>query len=209
LKEPLRHRQSYSHNDSGKSSLIAALLRLLDLESGTIFIDGLDLQVIPRGLIRERLITIPQDPFMLNGSVRLNVDPSGTVVDDLIIEALTKVHLWPIIETRGGLDADLNTQPLSQGQQQLFCLGRAMLRQGKVLILDEATSSVDTETDKLMQEIIREEFKDRTIITVAHRLNTILDADRILVMDSGQVVEYDAPQALLSRDSAFRALHGR
>lgn len=154
------------------------------------------------------MIAIPQDPFILNGSVRLNADPSGKVPDDLIIDALSKIHLWPVILSRGGLDTDLNLQPLSQGQQQLFCLARAMLRKSKILILDEATSNVDHETDQLMQKIIRQEFKSHTVITVAHRLDTILDADKIAVMDSGKLVEFDSPHALLARDSIFRELRG-
>lgn len=197
---------------SGKSSLLATLLRLLDLApgSGTIFIDGVDIQVLPRELIRERIVAIPQDPFMLNGTVRLNMDPHGKVPDDLIVDVLSKLRLWPIIQGRGGLNADINAQPLSQGQQQLFCLGRAMLRKGmKILVLDEATSNVDKETDQVMQKIIREEFRAQTIITIAHRLDTIMDSDRIAVFDSGRLVEFDRPGALLGRESVFKTLTGR
>jgi len=193
---------------SGKSSLLLTILRLLDLESGDITIDGLNLSTIPREVIRSRLIAIPQEPFMLPGSVRLNADPTATVSDEKIILALVKIGLWRILEARGGLDAGIQDQPLSHGQQQLFCLARAMLRKSKVLILDEATSNVDAEADKLMQRLIREEFKEHTIITVAHRLDTIIDSDVIAVLDQGRLVEFDSPGHLLARDSEFRRLYG-
>jgi ATP-binding cassette, subfamily C (CFTR/MRP), member 1 len=194
---------------SGKSSLLLALLRLLDLKSGTIIVDGLDLRTIPRELIRSRMIAVPQDPFILNNSVRGNIDPSRSILDEHIINALTKVHLWSIIESRGGLDQDMKSQPFSQGQQQLFCLARAMLRESRILILDEATSNVDLETDKWMQEIIRKEFKGHTVITVAHRMETILDSDVVAVLDKGVLVEFGSPEELLSRPSLFKKLNSR
>ncbi|KAF4624451.1 hypothetical protein G7Y89_g13720 [Cudoniella acicularis] len=195
---------------SGKSSLLSVLLRILDNSSGTITIDGLDLSTIPREIIRSRILAIPQEPFILSGTVRLNADPFKLVSDDLIIAALTKVGLWTILESRGGLDAEMTANPLSQGQQQIFCLARAMLRRGnRILVLDEATSNVDAETDGVMQRLIREEFKEWTIITVAHRLDTILDSDKILVLDKGVIVENDSPDELLARKGAFWELRGR
>ncbi len=178
------------------------------MDSGTITIDGLDLQMLPRELIRSRMVAIPQDPFLLNGTIRLNADPTSTIADELIIAAMTKIHLWDILEARGGLDAEMTKEPLSHGQQQLFCLGRSLLRNGsKILILDEATSSTDVETNRLMQELIRVEFKHHTIITVAHRLDTILDSDKVAVLDGGRLVEFDNPKTLLAKDSAFRKLY--
>ncbi|KAM5475676.1 hypothetical protein MauCBS54593_001368 [Microsporum audouinii] len=193
---------------SGKSSLLLALLRLLNLDSGSIVIDGYDLKSLPRDLIRNRLVAIPQEPFFLSESVRINADPSGKSSDQAIIEALKKTQIWTVLEKRGGLDTHMKEQPLSRGEQQLFCLARTMLRSGKVLILDEATSNVDAETDKLMQQIIREEFQDYTIITVAHRLDTIMDSDMVAVLDKGRIVEYSSPQDLLSRPSMFADLVG-
>ena len=194
---------------SGKSTLLSTLLRLLDLDSGAIKVDGYDLSVIPREIIRTRMIAIPQDPFILSGTVRLNAEPTSLCTNEEITSALEKVRLWPVLLTRGGLDADLKEQPLSHGQQQLFCLARAMLRNGRILILDEATSNVDGESDRLMQKIIREEFGKHTILTVAHRLETIMDADRVVVMDEGRIVEVGEPGELLKDEgSRFRRLHG-
>ncbi|CZR60647.1 related to multidrug resistance protein [Phialocephala subalpina] len=203
---------------SGKSTLLSVLLRLVDMTAGTIKIDNLDLSLLPRETIRSRITAIPQDPFILAGSVRLNADPTSTSSDSDIITALTKVNLWPLLSSRGGLDADMSANPLSQGQQQIFCLARAMLRSGngtedggnRILVLDEATSNVDAETDKLMQKLVREEFGKYTILTVAHRLDTILDADRVVVMEGGRVVEMGSPSELLKMDdSTFRTLRGR
>jgi ATP-binding cassette, subfamily C (CFTR/MRP), member 1 len=195
---------------SGKSSLLSTFLRIIDNSSGTITVDGLDLSKIPREIIRSRIIAIPQDPFILSGSVRINADPTGAASDDLITAVLIKVGLWAILESRGGLDADMAVNPLSHGQQQIFCLARAMLRRGsKILVLDEATSNVDAETDGLMRKLIREEFAEWTIMTVAHRLDTILDSDRILVLDKGIVVENGSPEELIAKKGAFYALVGR
>jgi ATP-binding cassette subfamily C (CFTR/MRP) protein 1 len=202
-------------DSSGKSSLLSVLLRILDLDSGSITIDSLDLSLIPREIIRSRLITIPQEPFMLAGTVRLNADPTSIASDDEIIAALRKVKLWDIIEARGGLEADILSNPLSQGQGQIFCLARAMLRTGRsgsrngkdrekkgVLVLDEATSNVDAETDRLMQRLIREEFEGYTIITVAHRLDTIRDSDWIAVLDGGRLAEWGRPEVVFGKKGA-------
>ena len=155
------------------------------------------------------MIAIPQDPFVLSDTVRVNADPTGKASDDAIISALEKVQLLDSIQIRGGLDAQMKSQPLSQGQQQLFCLARAMLRESKILLLDEATSNVDAETDALMQLIIRKEFAQHTIITVAHRLNTISDSDMVAVMHEGKLMEFGPPGELLDRPSMFRDLHNR
>jgi ATP-binding cassette subfamily C (CFTR/MRP) protein 1 len=192
---------------SGKSSLLLSLCRLIEIDSGSIIIDGVDLRTIPREVIRTRITAIPQDPFVLSDSVRVNADTSGEASDDAIISALKKVQLWDAIQTRGGLDAQMKSQPLSQGQQQLFCLARAMLRKSKILILDEATSNVDSETDALMQQIIREVFAQNTIITVAHRLKTISDSDMVAVLHEGKLVEFGPPGELLQRPSMYRDLN--
>ncbi|KAG0652310.1 abc multidrug transporter B [Hyphodiscus hymeniophilus] len=184
-----------------------SLCRLIELDSGSISIDGIDLRTVPREVLRSRITAIPQDPFVLSDTVRVNADTSGEASDDIIISALKKVQLWNIVSARGGLDAQMKSQPLSQGQQQLFCLARAMLCQSKILILDEATSNVDGETDALMQRVIREAFAQHTIITIAHRLNTILDSDMVAVLNEGRLIEFGPPEELLQKPSMFRDLN--
>ncbi|PYH89693.1 putative multidrug resistance protein [Aspergillus ellipticus CBS 707.79] len=191
---------------SGKSSLILALLRLVNPSQGKITIDGIDCASISPAAIRESLVAVPQDPFTLLGSVRYNVDIAGASNDTEIMSVLKQVGIWKAIETRGGLDAVLEDHPLSQGEQQLFCLARAILKKRtstggcRVLILDEATSSMDVETDRQTQRILREAFRDCTVVSVAHRLDTIIDFDRIAVLDAGRLIEFDTPQNLLARE---------
>ncbi|KAJ5185124.1 hypothetical protein N7491_007004 [Penicillium cf. griseofulvum] len=194
---------------SGKSSLVSALLRILEPSSGTIFIDGIDISKVSRAHVRSRINTIPQQPFFLRGSIRLNADPANNATDDTIIDSLRVVNLWSDIESKGGLDADWSDELLSFGQQQLFCLARAMCKSSNLLIMDEATSSVDSETDTLMQSVIRDHFKNQTIIAIVHKLHTILDFDKVALMENGRIVEFDTPQVLLSRKgSTLKDLYG-
>lgn len=193
---------------SGKSSLVSSLFRMLELsDDSSITVDGVDISTIPRQVVRERLNAIPQEPFFITGNARMNADPYGIHTDAAIIEAINKVHLWELVKQKGGLDAELDAEFFSHGQRQLFCLARAILRKSKLVILDEATSSVDRKSDELMQEVIRKEFNDCTIIAVAHRLDTIMDFDRIALLGGGGLVEFDTPQALLAGPSAFRELY--
>ncbi|KAL8973607.1 MAG: hypothetical protein Q9197_002152 [Variospora fuerteventurae] len=193
---------------SGKSSLIMAIFRMLELKTGSITIDGVDISTIPRKEVRSRIIGLPQDVFLLNGSVRLNVDPYAQATDQAIINALQDVRLWSNIAGKGGLDAQVDAINLSHGQKQLFCVAQALLRPSSILILDEATSSVDDTTDALIQRIIRQKFAKHTIIAVAHKLETIIDFDKVAVLHNGALQEYDGPHALLAReDSRFRRLY--
>lgn len=206
---------------SGKSTLIALIFRLLPVSAGSVAIDAVDLANIPRQKTRESVITIPQEPYILSGTVRFNADPhsarfseqdselpENAVPDEAIIAALERVDLWALISHRGGLNASMSELGLSQGQKQLFCLARAILRKddAKLLILDEATSSVDKHTDELMRRVIEDEFKSHTVISVAHRLSSLLSCDRVVVMDEGRIVEIGAPTALGERDGWWRRL---
>ncbi|CAG7561621.1 unnamed protein product [Fusarium equiseti] len=193
---------------SGKSSLFLVLLRLLDPSSGNITIDGISLLLLPRDTIRSRLITLTQDQFVLPGTVRHNVDPRDLYSEIDINEALRLVGLSDAIEQHGGLDASFDEDMLSHGQKQLFFLARAVLRKhdGNVVLLDEVTSSVDHKTEEDIKAIIEHEFKEHTVVSITHRLDTIIDFDRVIVMEKGCVVEIGNPKNLLASNSKFKAL---
>ncbi|KAH6996315.1 P-loop containing nucleoside triphosphate hydrolase protein [Ilyonectria sp. MPI-CAGE-AT-0026] len=195
---------------SGKSSLLLTLLRLLDPSSGTITVDDLPLTALPRETIRTRFIAITQDQFVLPGTVGQNIDPFDTCSLPAIVEALRLVGLWDTIEKRGGVEAPFEEDMLSHGQRQLFFLARAVLRKavGMVVLLDEATSSVDQKTEEVVKLVIETQFREHTVISIAHRLDTILDFDRVVVMEKGHIVEVGKPTELLASSSKFKALWG-
>ncbi|KAL0442459.1 UNVERIFIED_CONTAM: ABC transporter C family member 2 [Sesamum latifolium] len=192
---------------AGKSSMINALFRMVELERGRILIDDFDIAKFGLTDLRKVLSIIPQSPVLFSGSIRFNLDPFGEHNDPDLWEALERAHLKDVIRRSAlGLDAEVleGGENFSVGQRQLLSLARALLRRSKILVLDEATAAVDVRTDALIQETIREEFKSCTMLTIAHRLNTIIDSDQILVLDSGQVIEYDTPKVLLrNKASAF------
>ena len=189
--------------------MAGTVLRLLEIDSGTVIIDGVNLSTVSRSTIRERLIVIPQDPLILFGTLRFNLDPSSQTSDANMLRALERVGLLEIFKERGDiLDSEITPSSLSRGQQQLLGLSRALLKDGSIVILDEATSNVDSDTDEVMQKVIRDEFSERTVLTVAHRINTIIDSDLIIVMDEGRVAEFGTPRELLARGGAFTQLAG-
>ncbi|RAH69778.1 putative ABC multidrug transporter [Aspergillus aculeatinus CBS 121060] len=192
---------------SGKTSLILALLRMVEIQAGSVRIDGHDLGAYPREEIRANLTVITQEPFLMTGTVRFNIDPVGGAADEAIIAALQRLRLWERIEREGGLEMAMKPTSWSLGQRQLLCLARAMVRKSRVLILDEATSSVDHETEDIMQEVIETEFASHTVLAVMHRLRLIHRYDRVAVLNAGALVELDSPAALLGRDSLFRQLY--
>ncbi|KAG9504500.1 hypothetical protein J7337_004473 [Fusarium musae] len=176
--------------------------------SGSTVIDGISLSSVPRETIRGRLITLTQDQFVFPGTVRHNVDPLGLYSDVEIKDALRLVELYDSIERHGGLDASFDQDTLSHGQKQLFFLARAVLRKndGKIVLLDEATSSVDQKTEETIKAVIESEFKDHTVVFITHHLDTIIDFDRVVVMDKGCVVELGKPKSLLASGVKFKAL---
>ncbi|GBF67299.1 canalicular multispecific organic anion transporter [Trichophyton mentagrophytes] len=191
---------------SGKSFLLLLLLRLLEVQGGSITVDGLELASLPRNLARSRFNMIPQEPVFIPGTVQFNLDPDSQYSDYDLITALKKVLLFDVISAQGGVNSEFQPSSLSHGQRQLFCLAGAILRKSRIGLLDEITSNVEQATDELMQKIVREEFKLCTIIAIAHRLNTIMDFDRVIVLDGGHIVESGKPQDLLLRDSMFKQM---
>ncbi|UJR17989.1 hypothetical protein I4U23_004890 [Adineta vaga] len=195
---------------SGKSSLCLALLRIIEPTNGKIMIDNVDISSIGLHDLRSKITIIPQDAVIFAGSVRFNVDPFGNYSDTEIWSALELVHLKKRMMGReDGLSYVLaeGGQNMSAGERQLLCLARAVLRKSKIFILDEATAAIDMETDRLIQLTIRYAFKDATVITIAHRLHTILDSTKILVLSDGSMQEYDEPRRLMANpNSAFSKL---
>ncbi|CAN3363621.1 ATP-dependent bile acid permease [Diutina catenulata] len=203
---------------AGKSTIITAFFRFLECETGSIEIDGVDISKIGLRDLRQAITIIPQDPTLFTGTIRSNLDPFEQYQDSEIFEALRRVNLLARGERESTPEADENSNKflkldnaitegggnLSQGERQLVCLARSLLKNPKVMLLDEATSSIDYKSDAMIQTTIREEFGNSTILTIAHRLRTIIDYDKILVMDAGKVVEYDNPYVLITKtDSLF------
>ncbi|CBI39701.3 unnamed protein product, partial [Vitis vinifera] len=195
---------------SGKSTLIQTLFRIVEPAAGQIMIDGTNISSIGLNDLRTRLSIIPQDPTMFEGTVRSNLDPLEEHSDEQIWEALDKCQLGDEVRKKEGkLDSAVieNGENWSMGQRQLVCLGRVLLKKSKVLVLDEATASVDTATDNLIQQTLRQHFVDSTVITIAHRITSVLDSDKVLLLDHGLIEEYDTPTRLLeNKSSSFAKL---
>ncbi|KAJ8955573.1 hypothetical protein NQ318_001403 [Aromia moschata] len=194
---------------AGKSSLIAALFRLAETE-GKVVIDGVDTKTVPLQDVRSKISIIPQEPVLFSGTLRRNLDPFDLYDDGQLWNALREVELEELArELPLGLYSRVSEggSNFSVGQRQLLCLARAIIRNNNILVLDEATANVDHETDGLIQRTIREKFRRCTVLTIAHRLNTIMDSDKILVMEAGSAVEFDHPHNLLQdKESAFNRL---
>ncbi|PIN06814.1 Multidrug resistance-associated protein/mitoxantrone resistance protein, ABC superfamily [Handroanthus impetiginosus] len=191
---------------SGKSTLIQAIFRIVEPREGSIIIDDINISKIGLHDLRSRLSIIPQDPTMFEGSVRGNLDPLEQYSDSEIWEALDKCQLGDIVRQKPEkLESTVveNGENWSVGQRQLFCLGRALLKKSSILVLDEATASIDSATDGVIQKIISREFKDRTVVTIAHRIHTVIDSDLVLVLSDGRIAEYDTPAKLLERENSF------
>ncbi|KMZ04219.1 probable multidrug resistance-associated protein lethal(2)03659 [Drosophila simulans] len=194
---------------AGKSSLINALFRL-SYNEGIITIDERDTADMGLFDLRSKISIIPQEPVLFSGSMRYNLDPFEEYNDAKLWDALEEVKLKPLIsELPNGLQSKISEggSNFSVGQRQLVCLARAILRENRVLVMDEATANVDPQTDALIQATIRSKFRDCTVLTIAHRLNTIMDSDRVLVMDAGHLVEFGSPYELLT-SSESKIFHG-
>ncbi len=169
-------------------------------------IDGLDIMRIGLHDLRKQLTIIPQDPVMFCGPIRINLDPFNSHSDSELWSVLEKTSLKEFVQSLDGhleWECAEGGENLSFGQRQLFCLARALLKRTRILVLDEATAAVDHNTDTLIQKLIKVEFSDCTVLTIAHRLNTILDSTRIMVLNEGSVVEFDTPGVLLSDQNSY------
>ncbi|EDV28837.1 uncharacterized protein TRIADDRAFT_19619 [Trichoplax adhaerens] len=190
---------------AGKSTLLCVLFRLSNYY-GDLEIDGVEISRIGLQALRSKLSIIPQEPFLFTGTLRSNIDPFSVHDDDLIWEAIDNAQLRDVVEElpeKLGFKITEAGANFSIGQKQLICLARALLRNNKILLVDEATANLDPQTDAIIQKSIRKHFKDCTVITIAHRLNTIIDSDRILVLDAGQLIQFDSPHELLSREDGL------
>ncbi|MED6209079.1 Multidrug resistance-associated protein 4 [Stylosanthes scabra] len=194
---------------SGKSTLIQVFFRLVEPTGGKIIIDGIDISALGLHDLRSRFGIIPQEPVLFEGTVRSNIDPTGQYTDEEIWKSLERCQLKEAVASKPDKLESLvvdNGDNWSVGQRQLLCLGRVMLKQSRLLFMDEATASVDSQTDAVIQRIIREDFAARTIISIAHRIPTVMDCDRVLVVDAGLAKEFDTPSNLIQRPSLFGAL---
>ena len=193
---------------AGKSSLTVALFRIAPLSAGSVTIDGVDVGKLGLAEARRALCIIPQDPVLFCASLRFNVDPFGEYSDERIWSVLEQVGLKECVLELGGLESALEEggANLSVGNRQLVCVARALLRNPRILVMDEATSSLDAGADARLQAVIRREFAECTCLTIAHRLNTVVDADRICVLDQGEVKEVGSPSALWKERGLFYAM---
>ncbi|XP_063800162.1 ATP-binding cassette sub-family C member 8 isoform X2 [Pseudophryne corroboree] len=193
---------------SGKSSFSLAFFRMVDTFQGRIIIDGIDIAKLPLQTLRSRLSIILQDPILFSGSIRFNLDPEDKCTDCVLWEALEIAQLKHVVKALpGGLDAAVTEggENFSVGQRQLFCLARAFVRKSSILIMDEATASIDMATENILQKVVMTAFDERTVVTIAHRVHTILNADMVIVMKRGAIMEYDKPELLLERDDSMFA----
>nr|XP_058924673.1 ATP-binding cassette sub-family C member 8 isoform X6 [Kogia breviceps] len=192
---------------SGKSSFSLAFFRMVDTFEGRIIIDGIDIAKLPLNTLRSRLSIILQDPVLFSGTIRFNLDPEKKCSDSTLWEALEIAQLKLVVKALpGGLDAIITEggENFSQGQRQLFCLARAFVRKTSIFIMDEATASIDMATENILQKVVMTAFADRTVVTIAHRVHTILSADLVIVLKRGAILEFDKPEKLLSqKDSVF------
>uniref|UniRef100_A0A8D3EAT3 ATP-binding cassette, sub-family C (CFTR/MRP), member 9 n=1 Tax=Scophthalmus maximus TaxID=52904 RepID=A0A8D3EAT3_SCOMX len=218
LKPVLKHVNAYispgqkvgicGRTGSGKSSLSLAFFNMVDIFEGRIVIDGIDICKLPLQTLRSRLSIILQDPVLFSGSIRFNLDPERTCTDDRLWEALEIAQLKNMVKALpGGLDAVVTEggENFSVGQRQLFCLARAFVRKSSILIMDEATASIDMATENILQKVVMTAFADRTVVTIAHRVHTILTADLVIVMKRGNILEYDKPETLLEQEDGMFA----
>ena len=193
---------------SGKSTLCLCLFRVLEANSGNIYIDNIDISKIGLEMLRKNLTIIPQEPTLIEGTLRENVDPAENFSDEKIMKILKDVGLDYFMEGKN-LDYKIenNGSNISIGEKQLICIARALIKKSKIILMDEATANIDYKTEIFLQNSINKELKDCTVITIAHRIKTIINYDRILVLNNGEIVEFDSPQNLIDKKGLFYQLY--
>ena len=189
--------------------MLACFFSLVTITSGEIFIDGVDISTLPKEKLQSALVPISQNPLVIPGSIRENLalGITSTIDDSAMVFALKEVGLWSQIRDHGGLSANIDTTNLSNGQRQILCIARAILFPGRIIIMDEPTAGFDEHTERLATGLLREKLKGRTIISITHQINTVMDSDLVMVMKHGTVSELGAPQELLSRRGMFWQLY--
>jgi len=197
---------------SGKSTLALSLLRMVEASAGRIIIEGIDISSIGLEDLRSRITIISQDVALFQGTIRTNLDPFDQHSDQECLQVLDRCHLTPLLRRGSSAEIDVLQMPVtkggsfSAGERQLLALARAVLRRTNIVIMDEATAQVDQGLDDQIQATIRDELRDTLVITIAHRLKTVMDYDRVLVLGNGEILEYDSPRRLLQNQGAFRRM---
>jgi ABC-type multidrug transport system fused ATPase/permease subunit len=203
---PGEHLGIVGRTGSGKSTISLCLFRILEATTGKILIDDVDISTLGLKKLRNGITIIPQDATLMTGTLKYNIDPLGKYTDSEIIEVMRKIGFYYILKNHErGLEQNIveNGGNLSIGEKQLICITRAILRKSKIVIMDEATASIDFKTEEIIQNAINELLKESTIITIAHRIKTVVNSDKILVLDNGNIVEYDTPKNLLRNQKSY------
>jgi ABC-type multidrug transport system fused ATPase/permease subunit len=191
---------------SGKSTISLCLFRILEAYSGKIYIDGVDISKVGLQKLRESITIIPQDSTLMDGTLRYNIDPIKAYSDKEIIHVMQKIGFDYILnQNKDGLDQKIseNGSNLSIGEKQLICITRAILRKSKIIVLDEATASIDYKTEEIIQKALNELLSNSTMISIAHRIKTVMNADKILVLENGEIIEFDTPENLLNNKKSY------
>ena len=193
---------------SGKSTLCLSLFRLLEAKSGNIKIDNYDISEIGLETLRKNITIIPQEPILIKGSLRFNIDPNYCYTDQEIINILNEIGLDEFFKNKNlNYEIDENGSNISVGEKQLICIARALVKKTKIILMDEATANIDYKTETFLQNSLNQTLKDCTVITIAHRIKTIINYDKILVLDKGEIIEFDTPQNLLNKKGLFYQLY--
>ena len=190
---------------SGKSTICLCLFRILEPLTGTIYIDDVDITKIGLDILRKSMTIIPQDPCLFEGSLKYNIDPFNINSDEEIIKILKEIGFEYKEDDKNILNKliEQNGNNLSVGEKQLVCIARAILRKSKIVVMDEATANIDIKTEEKIQKALNLVFDNSTVITVAHRINTIINYDKILVLDNGEIIEFDSPKKLLKNEKSL------